>query len=206
MAATRLQAEADVSGWSDARLVKAGSTGDREVFAELYRRHAGVARGVARAVAGNDEDAADAAAEAFSRVFDAIISGRAPSMEFRAYLIGATRNAAIDQLRRSDRRSARGPNGSDAGTDGAGQNRGGSDGGGADEHTNGQGPSEHLAATEDSKLVAQAFQGLPSRWQSVLWLTEVEGVPAREAATVLGLTPNNVAQLAVGGRAGPRER
>jgi len=201
MAATRLQAEADVSGWSDARLVKTGSTGDREVFAELYRRHAGVARGVARAVAGNDEDAADAAAEAFSRVFDAIISGRAPAMEFRAYLIGATRNAAIDQLRRS----ARSPNGSDTGTDGAGQHGGGRDGG-ADDHANGQGPSEHLAATEDSKLVAQAFQGLPSRWQSVLWLTEVEGVPAREAATVLGLTPNNVAQLAVRARARLRER
>ncbi|HEX3393638.1 MAG TPA: sigma-70 family RNA polymerase sigma factor [Acidimicrobiales bacterium] len=203
MAATRLQAEVDVSGWSDAQLVNAGSTGDRSVFVELYRRHAGVARRVARGVAGNDHDAADAAAEAFARVFDAIVSGRAPAMEFRAYLITATRNAAIDQLRRANRRTGHSPSGDDGDGHGGDNGEAGDNG---DGRTSGNGPSDALAATEDSKLVAQAFQGLPSRWQSVLWLTEVEGVPAREAATLLGLSPNNVAQLAVRARARLRER
>ncbi|MDQ6798494.1 MAG: sigma-70 family RNA polymerase sigma factor [Actinomycetota bacterium] len=196
MAAMRLRAEAEISGCSDAQLVRAGSTGDRGVFAELYRRHAGVALRVARAVAANDDDAADAAADAFSRVFDSVVSGRAPSMEFRAYLIAATRNAAIDQRRRSERREPGRPSGVpavDAATSG-------------DEGTDRPGPSEALAASEDSKLVTEAFQGLPARWQSVLWLTEVEGVPAREAAGVLGLSPNNVAQLAVRARARLRER
>jgi len=196
MAATRLQAEAEVSGWSDAQLVHAGANGDRGVFAELYRRHAGVALGVARRVSGNDEDAADAAADAFTRVFDAVVSGRAPAMEFRAYLIVATRNTAIDQRRRSSRRASgttdRGPT-LDTGAAGDGR-------------TDRPGPSEALSASEDAKLVTEAFQGLPARWQSVLWLTEVEGVPAREAAGVLGLSPNNVAQLAVRARARLRER
>jgi len=148
----------------------------------------------ARGVAGND--AADAAGEAFARVFDAVVSGRAPSLEFRAYLIVAARNAAIDQRRRSGRRSpARPGRGAALDADGC-----------ADERTERPGPSEALAASEDSKLVTQAFQGLPARWQSVLWLTEVEGVPAREAAGVLGLSPNNVAQLAVRARARLRER
>ncbi len=196
MPATRLEAEAEVSGWSDARLVRAGSAGDRSVFGELYRRHAEVARQVARGVAGNDEDAADAAAEAFTRVFDAVVSGRAPSMEFRPYLIVAARNAAIDQRRRSERRASRRSGrqqdlDSDASGDGC---------------TDRPGPSETLAASEDSRLVTQAFQGLPIRWQSVLWLTEVEGVPAREAADVLGLSANNVSQLAVRARARLRER
>jgi RNA polymerase sigma factor (sigma-70 family) len=203
MAATRLQAEVDVSGWSDVQLVNAGSTGDRSVFVELYQRHAGVARRVARGVAGNEDDAADAAAEAFARVFDAIVSGRAPAMEFRAYLITATRNAAIDQLRRANRRTGHSPDGDDGGGDTPDTGDAGDNGDGS---TSGNGPSDALAATEDSKLVAQAFQGLPSRWQSVLWLTEVEGVPAREAAALLGLSPNNVAQLAVRARARLRER
>jgi len=196
MAATRLQAEAEVSGWSDAQLVHAGSNGDRGVFAELYRRHAGVALGVARGVSGNDEDAADAAAEAFTRVFDAVVSGRAPSMEFRAYLIVATRNAAIDQRRRSGRRTS--------GT--ADRDPAFDTGASGDGRTERPGPSEALSAGEDARLVTEAFHGLPARWQSVLWLTEVEGVPAREAAGVLGLSPNNVAQLAVRARARLRER
>jgi len=196
MVATRVQAEAEVSEWSDSQLVRAGSTGERDVFVELYRRHADVARRVARGVTGNDEDAADAAADAFTRVFDAVVSGRTPSMEFRAYLIAASRNAAIDQLRRSGRRASEHPDHSPVGDDRAS----------GDVRTSGPGPSEALAASEDSKLVTDAFQGLPARWQSVLWLTEVEGVPAREAAGRLGLSPNNVAQLAVRARARLRER
>ncbi len=166
------------------------------MFVELYRRHADVARRVARGVTGNDEDAADAAADAFTRVFDAVVSGRAPSMEFRAYLIAASRNAAIDQRRRSGRRASEHPDRSLVGDDSAS----------GDVRTSGPGPSEALAAREDSKLVTEAFHGLPARWQSVLWLTEVEGVPAREAAGRLGLSPNNVAQLAVRARARLRER
>jgi len=190
MAATRLRADTEVLEATDAELVRAGSAGNRDVFAELYRRHAPAAGRVARAVAADDHDAADAAAEAFTRVFDAIVSGRAPEMEFRAYLIVATRNAAIDQRRRADR-------------PGLEQAEGVPVGGGA---ANRRGPSEHLTAGEDSQLVAQAFRGLPARWQSVLWLTEVEGVPAREAADVLGLSANNVSQLAVRARARLRER
>ncbi|MGI9023702.1 MAG: sigma-70 family RNA polymerase sigma factor [Acidimicrobiales bacterium] len=211
MAATRLRVETSVSevsvpDASDAELVQAGAAGDREVFAELFRRHGPAARRVARAVAGNDHDAADAAAEAFARVFDAVVSGRAPKMEFRAYLLAATRNAAIDQLRRTDRPapvddlvSARRDSGELAGGP-VGDSAGG------DPAARAPGPSERLAADESSQLVAHAFQGLPARWQSILWLTEVEGFPAREAAGVLGISPNNVSQLAVRARARLRAR
>ena len=61
-------------------------------------------------------------------------------------------------------------------------------------------------ADEDSAVVARAFAELPLRWQSVLWLTEVEALPPREAADVLGLSPNNVSQLAVRARDRLRER
>lgn len=163
MAATRLRAGAEVaevSGWTDAQLVRAGVGGDRSVFVELYRRHAGVARGVARGG-----------------------------------------NAAIDQRRRADRASGGRLVGDQSW-------RPDLDDGSpcGDRRWTGPGPCEVLSASEDSKLVTEAFQALPARWQSVLWLTEVEGVPAREAAGVLGISPNNVAQLAVRARARLRER
>ena len=78
--------------------VVAGFEGD---FDELYRRHASTAWRVAQAVTGNAHDAADAVAEAFARVFQAVKAGRlTDASAFRAYLMTATRNASLDTLRR----------------------------------------------------------------------------------------------------------
>jgi anti-sigma factor RsiW len=63
-----------------------------------------------------------------------------------------------------------------------------------------------LVDSVNMAMIVRAFLDLPERWRSVLWLTEVEGIPAREAGTLLGLTPNGAAQLAVRARAGLRER
>jgi hypothetical protein len=68
----------------------------------------------------------------------------------------------------------------------------------------GDGPSDHVEVAEEVALVSGAFRALPERWRSVLWLTEVEGMPARQAAAVLGMSPNAVAQLAMRARAGLR--
>ena len=68
------------------------------------------------------------------------------------------------------------------------------------------GAADELVDRVDRGLVATAFRSLPERWRTVLWLTEVEGVPPREAAAVLGLSPNGTAQLAVRARAALRAR
>ena len=60
--------------------------------------------------------------------------------------------------------------------------------------------------TEDGALLSRAFADLPKRWRSVLWLLEVEGLATHEVAGAMGLSPNNVAQIAVRGRARLRER
>src|SRR5215212_6045458 len=79
--------------------VVAGFEGD---FEELYRRHASAAWRVAQAVTGNAHDAADAVAEAFARVFQAVKAGRLTDpAAFRGYLMAATRNASLDTLRRA---------------------------------------------------------------------------------------------------------
>jgi lipoprotein-anchoring transpeptidase ErfK/SrfK len=70
----------------------------------------------------------------------------------------------------------------------------------------GSGPSDRLLAGEDRDMVGRAFADLPPRWRAVLWLTEVEGMAPRDAAPLLGLTPNAAAQLAVRARTRLRER
>ncbi|HEV7888527.1 MAG TPA: sigma-70 family RNA polymerase sigma factor, partial [Acidimicrobiales bacterium] len=166
----------------DADLAERAAAGDTTAFGELYRRHAPMAWRVAYTVTSNREDAADAVSDAFTRVLQALPAGRLrDGGSFRAYLLTTTRRAGIDTARKRNR-----PLRADAITP--------------------ANPTEHLLDAADSALVAAAFRGLPERWRSVLWLTEVEQIPAKEAAPLLGLSPNGVAQLAVRARNGLRER
>ena len=169
-------------------LAQRAAEGDSRAFEELYRRHAPAAWRVAYAVAGNPDDAADAVSDAFTRVFQVLPEGRPQASEaFRPYLLASTRNAALDGLRRQGRlqpvaiESLDRSSGNDLAAD-------------------------QVLDSVDSNLVAVAFRSLPERWRSVLWLTEVEGIPAREAAPMLGVSANGLAQLAVRARAGLRQR
>lgn len=188
MARSRIEIVGDaLENQSDAALAERAAAGDREAFEELYRRHSRTAMRVAYRVTGNIHDASDAVSDAFARVMQALPAGRlTDASRFRSYLLTATRHAAVDVLRRAGRSIP-----SDHETEPA-------------ETT--AGPSELLMDKADNALVAAAFRALPERWRSVLWLTEVEGVPAREAAGMLGVSANGVAQLAVRARAGLRER
>jgi RNA polymerase sigma factor (sigma-70 family) len=170
-------------------LTQRAAEGDNRAFEELYRRHAPAAWRMAYAVAGNPDDAADAVSDAFTRVFQMLPSGRLASAEehFRPYLLAATRNAALDCLRRQGRTRS---------TSNVEQL----------DRLEGDVAGDRVLDVVDSSLVAAAFNSLPERWRSVLWLTEVEGIPAREAAPLLGISANGLAQLAVRARAGLRQR
>lgn len=174
-------------GLTDNELTGRAAGGEVAAFEELYRRHADAAWRVAQAVTGNPHDAADAVSDAFTRVFQALPTRLKDGDHFRPYLLACTRNAAIDVLRRNGRLS---PTESEQ----------------LDRPAIGNEPAELLVGDIDSSLVTRAFRSLPERWRSVLWLTEVEGIPPREAADMLGLSPNGVAQLAVRARTGLRER
>src|SRR5687768_1843419 len=90
-------AAADVTPPTDGELVGLAAAGDAEAFEELYRRHVQAAWRVAQAVTGNRDDAADAVAEAFTKVLQVLPAGRLGTGEqFRPYLMTATRNAGID--------------------------------------------------------------------------------------------------------------
>ena len=189
MARQRGAVEFDVST-PDATLATQAAAGSILAFEELYRRHAQTAWRVAQAVTHNREDAADAVSEAFTKVLKAVATGRlTEAQRFRPYLLTTTRNAALDVHRRAGRVR---PEGEAAVFDGPAA----------------AGATAADAVTDDidHRLVLSAFDSLPERWRSVLWLTEVEGIPAREAAGLLGVSANGVAQLAVRARAGLRER
>ena len=182
--------QASIDAASDGELSLRAADGDTTAFEALYRRHADSAWRLAFAVTGNADDAADAVSDAFTRVFQALPAGQLPEGDqFRPYLLTATRNAAIDTLRRGGRTQ---PTATmellDSATAAA------------------AGPHERMVASADMAMIVRAFLDLPERWRSVLWLTEVEGIPPREAGVLLGLTPNAAAQLAVRARAGLRER
>ncbi|MEN3272002.1 MAG: large repetitive protein [Actinomycetota bacterium] len=166
--------------------VVAGFEGD---FEELYKRHAGTAWRVAQAVTGDAHDAADAVAEAFARVFQAVRSGRlTDASAFRSYLLTATRNASLDQLRRGGRTRPTDNDDLDLIE--------------LSEPT----PGDMIEGAGDAAMISEAFRNLPERWRSVLWLTEVEGVATKDVADQLGISANGAAQLAVRARAGLRER
>ena len=174
---------------TDAELVDGVVAGYDSAFAELYQRHSLAAWRLGQTVTGNADDAADAVAEAFARVLVAVRAGHlANGSSFRSYLLTATRNAALDNIRKTNR--ARPTEQENL----------------AQVECTSPTPSEHLSSDEEAVLVAEAFRNLPERWRSVLWLTEVEGMPTKDAARQLGLSANGAAQLAVRARAGLRER
>ena len=176
---------------SDDALARDAAAGGVEAFGELYRRHAPAAWGVAQAILRNSDDASDAVAEAFTKVLKAIVAGggaAVETLEFRPYLLAATRNAAIDLVRRRSRIEPSERIERAAPTAAFGQ------------------PVDHVVAREEEAIVVEAFGRLPERWRTALWLIDVERLSTRDAASVLGVEPNNAAQLAARARARLREQ
>jgi len=166
----------------DAVVTAAAAAGDGQAFDELYRRHHQAALRAAMATLRNADDARDAVAEAFTRVFRALPEARS----FRAYLLVTVRNCAVDIVRRAERRER-------------------AEAAGMPAMDGGDSVADHLVAEEDERIVVLAFAQLPARWQQALWLIDVERVSTEEAATALGVSANNAAQLASRARVRLRE-
>ena len=166
---------------ADADLVEATRRGDRDAYAELWRRHAPSARAVA--VSHSSLDADDLVAEAFTKVFDAIRAGGGPNGAFRPYLFTTLRNTAAS-WGRAKRETA------------------------LDTLEQVEDPStSETAALEslDRSTTARAFRALPTRWQEVLWYSEVERMPPAQVAPLIGMSANATAALAYRAREGLRQ-
>ncbi|MEO6124511.1 MAG: sigma-70 family RNA polymerase sigma factor [Ilumatobacteraceae bacterium] len=142
---------------------------------ELYRRHAGVARSVARHLLHTRHDADDVVNESFAGVIAAIGHGAGPRENFRQYLMACVRNGCKKRSWRANVSISTDP--------------------AVLEH-------RHGAVFEDAEqfgeagLVASAFSSLSVDWQRALWMTAVEERPTAEIARELGRRPAAVAALA----------
>ncbi len=173
---------ADVPDLGDAELVLRTRSGDRAAFAELWRRHYRSGVTVARSVTSSlDPD--DLVQEAYTRIYQSIITGGGPTGSFRAYLFTSIRNtaAAWGRARRETAMDAL-----DAVEDPASSD-------------------QATTAALDHSLTHRAFRSLPTRWQEVLWYSEIEQMKPAEIAPLLGMKATAVAQLTFRAREGLRE-
>ncbi|MFB7893004.1 sigma-70 family RNA polymerase sigma factor, partial [Microbacterium sp. NPDC056044] len=174
--------ETEVVADADADLVLRTRSGDTDAFAELWRRHYRAGITVARNMTSS-LDADDLVQEAYTRIYQSIVHGGGPTGSFRAYLFTSIRNTAA-AWGRARRETAY------AELDGVEDPSG----------------AEHESeAALDRGLTHQAFHSLPTRWQEVLWYSEIERMKPAEIAPLLGMKPTAVAQLTFRAREGLRE-
>lgn len=166
---------------SDAELLSATRAGSATAYSELWRRHYRAALVVARSFTATfDPD--DLVSESFARIYATIARGGGPTTGFRPYLFTTIRNTARGWGRASREITIENPDVFE------------------DERFSEEGQLHSL----NKSLAAQAFRTLPEAWQEVLWYTEVESMPPRDVAPLLGMTPNAVAALAYRAREGLR--
>ncbi|MDI6943905.1 sigma-70 family RNA polymerase sigma factor [Microbacterium barkeri] len=174
--------EAPASATPDADLVLRTRSGDHDAFGELWRRHYRSGIVAARSITSS-LDADDLVQESYAKIFQSIQRGNGPTGSFRAYLFTTIRNVAASWGR------AR----TEATSDGLEEV---------------EDPESTEVATDealDRSLTHTAFRSLPTRWQEVLWYTEIEQMKPAEIAPLLGMKAAAVSQLAFRAREGLRE-
>ncbi|QFZ21547.1 sigma-70 family RNA polymerase sigma factor [Saccharothrix syringae] len=177
------------SASSDAELIAAVRDGNTRAYGQLYARHVGAARTLARQLSRSPVEADDLVSDAFAKVLMALRAGRGPDSAFRPYLLTALRHTAYDRTRQERRLELAGDVEAVSGVERVASL-----------------PFHDTAVAElERSLAARAFASLPERWRAVLWHTEVEGQSHAEVAPLLGLTANGVSAMAYRAREGLRK-
>lgn len=153
---------------TDSELVLAARTGDQDAFRGLVDRYEKRVFWVARGMVGNDEDARDAAQEAFIRVHRSL-ERFDTNLKFYTWLYQIVVNLSIDHLRKNAKRrgvslDAVGDVGEDV-----------------------QRPCS-LEGAELKTRVAAVLDQLPPKYKAVMVLSDLEGIGAKEIATITGTT------------------
>jgi RNA polymerase sigma-70 factor (ECF subfamily) len=165
----KAESEQAAAAQADAALVERSRTGDAAAFGLLVDRYQQRVFWVARGMLGNDEDARDAAQEAFIRVFRSLDRFDV-RLKFYTWLYQIVVNLCIDQLRKQVKR--RGVSLDQVGdVPGAG--------------TNGAGG---LESTELRQRVYRVLDELPPKYRTVMVLSDLEGIGAKDIAHMTGTT------------------
>lgn len=174
----------DIALAEDAALLERCRAGDDSAFADLYTGHRASALRLAT-ILGGSEGADELVAEAISRVFSQLRSGRGPTRDFRSYLHATVRNRYWDLLRhhQHEETASDRPWLLDTAEPGA---------------------DEHLPEL-NRNLAVSALATLPGPWQQVLWYLDVEGRKPAEVAELLSISAAAVSSMAYRAREGLKQ-
>jgi RNA polymerase sigma-70 factor (ECF subfamily) len=166
---------------SDLDLLRAHVAGDRDAFAELFRRHRDRLWAVALRTIGDREEAADA-------LQDALLSAHRSAARFRGdaavttWLHRIVVNACLDRIRRHRAHpTVPLPDGSRP-----------DPGAGPSARTGGVEPAAPVVDHDTALVVRQALAQLPTEQRVSIVLVDLEGYPVAEVAAMLGVAEGTV--------------
>lgn len=160
-------ARADVDP-PDAELIRRARHGDRDAFAEIYRRYHRVVFRFASTMSGSASIAEDATQETFVALMRDLHRYDAARAGLSTYLYGVVRNITRDRLRKERRF---------VDLESAAQS--------APEPATSDDPGEALAHAQQLARLRQVIAALPSRYREVVILCELHGVSYAEAAAIV---------------------
>ncbi|SDK87178.1 RNA polymerase sigma-70 factor, ECF subfamily [Actinopolyspora mzabensis] len=164
---------------SDADLIAAHLSGDRQAFSELFRRHRDRLWSVALRTMRDPEEAADALQDAMISAFRNAGSFRSES-RVTTWLHRIVVNACLDRIRRRQTRATVPlPE----------------DGPGEPAH-----PHDRIAEHDTRMVVSDALGELPEDQRAAIVLVDVEGYPVSEASRLLGVAEGTVKSRCARGR------
>ncbi|MCA1574328.1 MAG: sigma-70 family RNA polymerase sigma factor [Acidobacteria bacterium] len=153
---------------TDEFLLESAGAGDAAAFQELYERHRKPVFRFAYRLSGNVENAEDLTHDCFLSLIKRVASFDPGRASLRTYLLAATRNLWLKQLRTLGRESA---------LDEFDEN---------DFIAVGKAPLGRLLENELSQTVAEAVANLPHLQREALVLFEYEGISLNEIASMVG--------------------
>jgi len=142
--------------------------GDRDAFSRLVAKHQRAVYGLAARLLGHGDDAKDAAQLAFVRAWERRTSFEA-GRDFLAWVLGITRNAAIDRLRRFGRDDAL-----------------------AEVADPAPPVDEIIDARRGEIALEQAVQELPPLYREVIELTYAQGRGVADVAAIVDAPPGTI--------------
>ncbi|MBF0720935.1 sigma-70 family RNA polymerase sigma factor [Sanguibacter inulinus] len=168
-----------IDSLSDVELLDVTRAGAQSGFTVLWHRYEAEARRYARRLAP-PSDADDVVQEAFTQTYQAIVRGHGPRDAFRPYIYQAIRSATY-------RRSRQNPP-----TD-------------SEDLLAAVAVDDETDRVGDADLLIRAFRTIGARWREVLWLQEVEDLPASQIGEIMQISPAAVSVLALRAREGLKQ-
>ncbi|MDP9903242.1 RNA polymerase sigma factor [Arthrobacter bambusae] len=171
----------------ESELLDGVRAGEPEAMEILYERYREPGLRLVRGLMSGAQEAEDVFHEAFVKAVGAIRNGHGPTDVFGAYLNTSIRSVTLTLWKKRGREQPA-PDEELEVESGAVEDPG----------------LETALSLFEHEKVAAAMRSLPKRWRTVLWHAEIQGMPPRDIAPLMGIGANAVSALLIRARAGLR--